>query len=193
MAIRRVRRWTFLATITLIFVASASAQAPTLPPPPFTFVGNAISTGARMSGATRLQMTITRWSTDAEAAQLQGSIVELGQPGALRVLEGFEQVGFVRTGTGMGDPIQYARATVVEDGWTVLLATNRPMGVFESYYATRSMEYPFTLIELHLDPQGRGTGAAAVGVQLSWDPSTGQLLIERWDTQLIQLGDVKTR
>lgn len=176
----------------LAFGMTSVAQESGLPEPPFTFVGNATSTGAVMGGSSRLQMTITRWSTDQQQQQLRGAVTELGQQGVVDALDSFEQVGFARTGTGVGDPIQYARATKVEGGWTVLMATTRPLGVFEAYFNTRTTNYPLTLIELHLDEEGNGTGSAAIGVELKRD-SSGRMVLERWDTQPIQLGNVKLR
>lgn len=185
-----------LVSITLLAatVGAAVAQEDGLPEPPFTFVGNAVSTGTRIaSGSSRLQMTISRWSSDEEWSQLQTAVVEGGQQAVVDTLQSFAQAGFVRTGTGVGDPVQYARATRVEGGWVVMMVTDRPMGVFESYYNVRTMDWPLTVIELRLDEEGVGSGAAAMGVQLHRDPDTGRMLLERWDTQPIQIGRVRTR
>lgn len=180
------------SVFVLAFGVTTGTQESELPEPPFTFVGNATSTGTVMGGSSRLQMTITRWSTDQEQQLLQGAVAELGQQGVVAALDSFEQMGFARTGTGVGDPIQYARATRVEGGWTILMATTRPMGVFETYFNTRTTNYPLTLIELHVDENGNGSGSAAIGVELKRDRS-GRMVLERWDTQPIQLGNVKLR
>jgi len=72
------------------------------------------------------------------------------------------------------------------------MATTRPMGVFEAYFNTRTTNYPLTLIELHVDENGNGSGSAAIGVELKRD-GDGRMVLERWDTQPIRLGNVKLR
>lgn len=170
-----------------------AAQVGTLPDPPFTFVGQATSTGSVISGASRLQITIQRWSTPQETAQLRDSFGELGQAGVVGALDSFEQAGFIRTGTGVGDPLQFATAERTEDGWFVLIATTRPIAAVESYFNLRSMEFPLLVVELQLDVDGNGEGAIAAGAQLYRDSLTGRLMVQRRDTQPVLLRSVRIR
>ncbi len=192
---RRIRL--MLAGCMAVAVATAmplpAQEGGALPDPPFTFVGQATSTGAVIAGASRLQITVQRWSSPAEAEQLRGSFSELGQAGVVRTLDSFDQAGFIRTGTGVGDPLQFATAERTDYGWHVLIATTRPVGIVESYFNLRSMEFPLLLVELRLGPDGSGEGAIAAGAQLRRDEATGRLMVERWDTQPILLRDVRLR
>ena len=60
--------------------------------------------------------------------------------------------------------------------------TNRP----------RSIEYPFTLIQIHMKPNGTGEGKLALATKITADPDTKMIEIEDWEHQPISLTDVKS-
>ena len=45
-----------------------------------------------------------------------------------------------------------------EGGRTIVLATDRPIGFWEARNQPRSIDYPFTILEMHLDKNDEGTG-----------------------------------
>ena len=56
-----------------------------------------------------------------------------------------------------------------DDGKTVVLATDRPLGGPESMSGSTSMNYPISVIVLDLDKEGNGSGTLNIAVQVLWD------------------------
>lgn len=159
------------------------------------FTANARLTGNMATGASaRVDLTITRWTTPEERERLLRTLVEQGTDAALDLLSDQEATGRVRVGTRLGYDLRYAWETEVDGQRRIVLATDRPMAFWEVFSMRRTVDYNFSLIELRLDDQGRGEGVAAVGVKISFDPESRQLVLEHYDTQPVRLSQVrKTR
>ena len=141
--------------------------------------------------ATLVDISITRWSTDAERERLRGILVEHGQDKLLKALQDLPRVGTIKTPNSLAYSLQYAQRIPAEDGGErIVLVTDRDISFWEAVNQTRTLEYPFTVIELRLDSRGRGEGKMTVATKLSVDRD-GQIVLENYSSQPVRLGSVK--
>jgi len=161
---------------------------------PAHFTAFAVSTGDAVSRpvADTVQIEITRWSSVAETQRLLTVLKEKGADKMLDDLRELHAVGTIRTPGSLAYDLHFAQVDPGEDGgYRVLLATDRPISFWEAVNRPRTIDYPFTFIELHLDKNGEGEGklALATKIDLSRDGKTIQL--ENYQTQPIMLNEVK--
>ncbi len=114
-----------------------------------------------------VRIHVDRYSTDAEVDKLAGILAEKG-PDALREALWDLDIGYVRIGSGLGYPIAVARLQESGTGRTVRITMDRPISFREVASNARSLDYPFSYIELELDRDGKGEGQmfAAAKVRL---------------------------
>lgn len=165
-----------------------------------TFTAFAIVTGNVATGAsTTVQMTITRWSTDAEREQLLSTLIEKGQEKFIDALRDQKENGFIRiTGRGAGltrfpsQRLRYAREFRDDKGnRTIVLGLDRPISFAEASRNSRSSDYDVTLILLKVDAEGKGEGQMAAGVKLAINKEKKELEIEHYSTEPVRLTNVK--
>ncbi len=100
----------------------------------------------------------------------------------------------MRTPTSIGYDLYYARNHPQPDGGRkVVLATNRPVSFREVSNDTRSMQYQFTLIELHLDKNGKGEGKLVPAAKVSWDTKAKKIEIENYNALPVDLVNVTAK
>jgi len=141
-------------------------------------------------GITPLTIRITRWTDDEAHERMMGLLRDKGQDAFLRALTDEEPVGSIATPTSLKYDFFYARQEPLEEGGRrIFMITDRPMDFYERVNSTRSRDYPFTVIELRLDKEGRGQGSLAQLVQLRL---IGNFLgIENLATSPMKLSDIK--
>src|SRR5262245_31642226 len=177
--------------------APASAQEPTLPLP-LRLTTWAISMGTVATGRTTvIDINITRWSTEKEREMLITTFLEKGQDGLLRALQRMPEHGRIRIPGWMGpDPqgwrlgwnLRYAWQVPGEDGGhRIMIATDRQMSFAEVRNQPRTVDYPFTLIEIRLNKDGEGEGKAAVATKISFDKKKKQIELENYSSEPVRL------
>lgn len=144
-------------------------------------------------GSARLQIRVTRWSTDEERAALMEALKQPGERSLPNALFQQEQVGTIRESGQTGEVLRYARRITTEEGQQIILATDRPLAFVETARSSRSRRYNVTLVVLDLDAESRGEGQIMAGSELSWDDEKNQLVIEHFATQPIRLTTVRQR
>jgi hypothetical protein len=139
-----------------------------------------------------LDITIERWSSDSEREKLRAVLVEKGSPALLSALQGTEpRAGFIRTSTGVGWDIHYAREYTTANGdRRIVIATDRPMSYWEAANSPRSADYDFTLGEIRIPKDGKGTGKLVNAAKVSWNKDTRTIEIENYDTEPVRLTEV---
>lgn len=118
------------------------------------------------SGIGTVQIRISRWSTDADRTRLLTVLRESGPQALLKELQKMPSVGTIRTPNSVGYDLHYARQAPVGDGRRIVIATDRPIGFFEATNQGRTLDYPFTLIQMQLDKSGRGTGTMSYATKI---------------------------
>lgn len=156
------------------------------------FTGFAINLNAGPKTA-MVDLAIDRWSTDGEREQLIGIIRREKDPTStlLRALQKMPKVGFIRTATSLAWDLRYSRqAPLPEGGRQIVLATDRPIAFGEVWRSTRSMDYPFTIIEIRLDKNDRGEGKILAGTKIYID-KRGNIALEHYGQQPVRFNEIR--
>jgi hypothetical protein len=148
-----------------------------------------LNNGARTG---TVDIVIERWSTPEEVARLKSVFVEQGREKLLSALQKVKpRCGFVRGSNTLGWDIYYAREIPQPDGSRkIVLASDRPMGMWELQNSGRSTDYEFSLAEIHLGADGKGEGKAIPAAKLELDKDKGILEIENYQREPVRLNEV---
>jgi hypothetical protein len=145
--------------------------------------------GPRRAGI--VEINIDRWSSDQERDSLLDTLRTKGETSLLTSLQGTERVGFIRTPDRLGWDLHYAQERSTDDGGRdIVIATDRPIRFWEAANLTRTLRYPFTVIEIHLDKDGKGEGRMSVATKVSMSPDGKTLELENYSTQPVLLEKV---
>jgi hypothetical protein len=156
------------------------------------FTGFAINTNSGPSTAT-VDFTVTRWSSDAEREQLLAIIKENKDPTdkLLRALQKLPKVGYIRTPDRLAWDLHYARQSPLDEGGRqIVLATDRPIGFWEARNQPRSYDYPFTIVQVHLDRNDTGSGKILAGTKIYIDKKNN-LVLENFAQQPVRFNEIK--
>jgi hypothetical protein len=155
------------------------------------FTGFAINMNGAANTAT-VDFTIERWSTDAERKKLLSLIpTEYKDPQPLvRALQDMPKVGSIRTPQTLAWDLRYAREFKMDEGGRrIVLVTDRPIGFREAANSNRSMDYPFTVLEIRLNAKDEGEGKIFGGSKIYVEK--GELVVENWGTQPTRFNNIK--
>ena len=161
---------------------------------PETFTAFAVNMNSRIPGAATSQVDIhvQRYSTDKERDQLMDAFKTGGQDRLLDVLQDLPVVGYIRTPTSLRYDLHFARQVPQpEGGRKVILLTDRHMAIWEVAYSTRSVNYPFTLVQLQLDKDDTGVGKASIATKISQGGADNIIELENFESQPVLLNNVK--
>ena len=123
------------------------------------FTAVAIANNTVQTGAGTVLISVDRWSTSAERDTLVSTLMNKGPRALLDALQDTRPVGRIRTPDTIGYDLHYAFQTPAEDGGRrIVIATDRPIGFWEAYNQPRTVDYPFTIIEMQIGRDGRGKG-----------------------------------
>lgn len=178
----------FAVLATLAAGARAQSNAE-----PEEFTAFAINMGARTVGTTaNLIITVNRWSSQADREQFVEVLRAKGSQGLLEVLRNAPRHGSLRTAESVGYELRYAVQDPGPDGGRhVMIVTDRPIGFFEASNRPHTIDYPLTVIEMQLRPDGKGEGTLALAARII--PAGKNIVIENYDTQPIRLNRIETR
>ena len=110
------------------------------------------------SGAGTVLLSVTRWSTDEERNRLVEALKK-GPDTLLDALHDNRSTGTIRTPDSLGYDLRFAHQTPTADGGRrIVLATDRPIGFWEATRQPRTIDYPFTVIQMEFGPEGKGKG-----------------------------------
>jgi hypothetical protein len=138
-----------------------------------------------------VQIGIDRWSSDQELDRLVDTLRTRGANKMLNDLRKAPRVGYLRTPDHVGWDIHFASVSPTEDGGQqIVLATDRPIRFWEAANLTRTLNYPFTLIEIHLDKNGKGEGRMSVATKITLSRDGKTLELENYSSQPVLLKKV---
>jgi len=157
------------------------------------FIATAINMGVPgRAGAGTVQIDIEKWSTDEDHDRLKNVLIEQGPEKLLETLQKMPRVGFIRTPNSIGYDLHYARRTpAAEGGERIVIATDRYIGFWEAKSRPRTIDYPFTLIEMHIGANGRGEGKLSLATKITVDKDSKEVVLENYSSQPVQLTDVR--
>jgi hypothetical protein len=182
-----------LAAVSLAAMASVSLAAqPSLSgPEKFSAFAIDVSNLTTHARTTPVDITINRWSTDADRDRLLEIVRGKGQDALLSAVQKLPVIGYLRTPGSLRYELHFARQRdEAEGGRTIYLLTDRYVGSWEAANRPRTIDYPFTLIQLQLDKDGNGVGKASIYTKIT-QTKDGTIELENFSSQPVMLNDVK--
>ena len=173
------------------FGTAAVAQRSGLP---LALTAVAIGTGGPLTPpvASQVDIRISRWSTPAETERLLTTLKEKGPEALLDAVRDAKSVGSIRTPGNLAYDLRFADEEMLGDGLRrIVLITDRPISMWESVNRPRSIDYPFTMIELRLNSRGEGEGKLNLAARIDASSTGRTVQLENYDTQAIHLKEVR--
>jgi hypothetical protein len=164
----------------------------------------AINMGNIVTGSTAtVDITVNSWSSAAERERLITTMLEKGADALLRELQKAPVKGRFRIPAArrpdphhlsLGLDIRYAWQTELpEGGRRIVLAFDRYIGMAEVRNQPRTIDYPFTLIEIRVDKEGSGQGKMSVATKINFDKKKNELELENYSTEPVRLNEVRVK
>jgi hypothetical protein len=176
--------------VALVAVANPRSSAQTLGEPE-DFTAIAIVNNEIASGAGTVLIHISRWSTEKERTHLIETLQKQGADELLDELQDMRTVGTIRTPDSLAYDLRYAHQRPGPDGGRqIVLATDRPIGFWEAVRQPRTIQYPFTLIQMHIGSDGKGKGTLSYATKIV---ARGDVVeLENFATQPVMLTEIRS-
>ncbi len=72
-----------------------------------------------------------------------------------------------------------------------MIATDRYVSFWETANRPRTLDYPFTVIQIHMNPDGQGEGKLSLATKITVDKKRQTIVLENYGTQPILLNNVR--
>ena len=205
MTTRRSLHLLAFCTVAALLVSTsnpaAQTQSSTLPLP-LRLEAFAVDMSNVGTGQTAIvDMRINNWSTTQDRERIVTTMVDKGQDEALSLLQKLPSKGRLRlpnlngrdpTNLRLGWDIRYASsAPDPEGGHRIVLALDRVMSFAELRNRPRTVDYPFTFIEIHLNKDGEGEGKLAYATKILFDKKKNTIELENFSSEPVRLTTVK--
>jgi hypothetical protein len=179
------------AAVAVLAVAGPAAQSNMAGPEKFTAFAIDTSNVAPRARTSQVDLTINRWSTDAERDRLLAVFRDKGQDALLSELQKLPVVGYINTPGSIRYELHFARQRPeAEGGRMIFLMTDRYIGAWEASNRPRTIDYPFMLIQLKVDKNGAGKGSASIYTKIT-EAKDGTIELENFADQPVMLTEVK--
>ena len=156
---------------------------------PERFTAWAVNMGA-VGPATNatVQIQIDKWSPEADRDRFITTLIEKGPDAMLRELQKSPRLGFIRLPNSLGHDLYFARQVPLpEGGRRIVIATDRKIGYAEARNQPRTIDYPFTLIEIRVNKDGVGEGKMAVATKITHNKKDNILELENYSSEPVRL------
>jgi len=182
-----------LAVAAMEPTGSASRLVAAIPEPPLRMSAVAVNmSNVGRGGANVVDIEIDRWSTEAERDDLIAAFNAKGPDALLSKLQGTKRVGYMRLPNTLGYDLHYARKHPGEDGGEqIVIATDRRVGFWEARNQPRTIDYPFTLIDIRLTSAGEGEGKMSVATKISYNKKKHAVELENYASEPVRLTTIK--
>jgi hypothetical protein len=151
----------------------------------------ALGTGGVVGGSSiQFDFRIERFTTDDEVNNFAQLLKDKGQDVLRRALEK-EDLGKINPVGRLGNQIAIARKRETPSGTLITIVTARTMPFIELYRDYRSTDYPFGLLQVILDKDGKGTGKIMAAAKIRFDKKKGRYDIESFGNQYIKITNVR--
>jgi len=139
----------------------------------------AVVGGSGGGSTVSIDVRINRYNTDEDIQKYKDILVEGGANRLRQALEK-EDVGQLSPIGRVGTPIAVARKLVQGDKTVIRVVTARNLSFVELRYSGRSVDYPYTILELSLDKNGKGTGTAIAAAKIRFNKKNKTYEIESY-------------
>jgi hypothetical protein len=173
----------------MVLLFAPLAASPEIEDAPARFAAFAVNMNRGAAGS--VEIVINRWSSDADRDRLMNVMFDKGPERLLEALQRMPRMGYIRTPGRIGWDIHFAGHAPAKDGGErIVLVTDRHMGFREVANRHRSVDYPFTVIELNVQKGGEGDGKISVATKIIPDKSGRIVTLENYDIQPVLLTKV---
>jgi hypothetical protein len=180
---------TFAAVAGSAAVLTLAASAQTMGSPE-RYSATAINMNTGRAG--NIDITVERWSTDTQRDALMKVMQDKGPEKLLDALQDMPRMGYFGAPGNLSWDIHFARKVPLPDGGErVVLVTDRRIGFWEAANQPRSIDYPFTVIELRLNRDGEGEGKMSIATKVIYDKEQNILTLEDYDMQPVRLANIR--
>lgn len=180
-----------IAAVVLAGLVMAPAARASKPEGQERFSAFAVDLGRSYGTATsQVEITVNRWSTPDERHQLESVVTESGPDALLAALRKMKPVGRLYTTDSIGYDLRFAyQIPLATGGRRIILGTDRPLSFREVSQRPRSADYPFTVLEMRVDENGKGDGKLFVAGKVTAMGDTVEL--ENYAATPVQLMQVR--
>jgi hypothetical protein len=144
-----------------------------------------------------LKIDVFKWATNAETDALLAALKEKGDSAVGETLEKAPTAGYIWGSGSLGYSLRYANKSMLPDGGErIVVVTDRALGSWgrETWKATgpaAAPGYPFTVIELRLNKQGRGEGKMSLTAKVTADADAKTITLENYAAAPVLISNVK--
>ena len=144
-----------------------------------------------------LKIDVFRWSTDDQRNALLSALNDKADSALTDAIEKAPSLGTIWTNENLGYTIRYAYRDVLPNGVErVIIVTDRRLGswsgqVWKAVNQSTAVNYPFSLIELHLNRNGTGEGKMSLTTKVAADAGGKTLVVAGYDAAPVLLRNVK--
>jgi hypothetical protein len=157
------------------------------------FTAIAIANNNIVTGAGTVLIDITRWSTEAERSRLVNTLMKKGADALLDELRDARPVGRIRTPDSLGYDLHYAQQTRDAEGnRQIVIATDRPVSFWEAVNRPRTIDYPFTVIQMQIGREGKGKGTMSFFTKIR-ARGNNTIELEDYATAPVMLTEIEAR
>jgi len=163
------------------------------------FAVNMSNIGTGTTGT--VDFDIDRWSTESDRTRLITLMQEKGSDALLEALRKEPSHGRMRFPSWQGrDPlnarlgwdIRYAsQRAEPEGGRRIVLALDRYLSFWEVANRPRTIDYPFTFVEIRVDKSGEGEGKLSIATKVNFDKKKNQIELETYASEPVRLQNVR--
>jgi hypothetical protein len=137
------------------------------------------------------QITIDRWTTDAERQALLTTLKEQGPNATMDKLMSMPQVGYIQVPGSLGYALFFARSNPQPDGSRqIVMATDRALSGAAQMTQQYSNQYDYSVVEIHMPKSGEGEGKIVYRAKVAIDPATQKIEIENYSGEPVALKSV---
>lgn len=182
--------WVLRSVALVSVIATSTASLAQTSGQKESFTAVAVVNNNLASGLGTVLIDISRWSTEAEQKALAAALKK-GPETLLDALQDSRPTGTIRTPDSIAYDLRFAHESPGEDGGRrIVLATDRPIGFWEARARPRTIDYPFTVIQMQIGPEGKGKGTLSYATKIV---ARGNVIeLENFATSPVMLTEIKS-
>lgn len=151
-----------------------------------------VTRGPAGGASTWIDIWVKKYNSEAEIQEYAQFLVEGGPDKLLSVLEN-QDLGSISQSGGLGAPIVIARKMADGEKTIIRVISARYMSFAELRHQGRSVDYPYTVLQIELDKNGKGTGTAIAAGKIRFNKKSETYEVESYEfgTEYDRLVDVQ--
>jgi hypothetical protein len=180
----------FILTSALLFSFALNAAAQSSARD--TYTGTAVGIGRRTTVTRTFTLTVSGRTPDGEVRRDVALLAEAGQDELLTKIRE-RDLGRFSLGGQLGRRLNFVTETTLGNGdRKLMILFERWVDIYEARYGTRSLDYPFSYVELIVDRDGRGEGTFIPAARVRFN-SRNEIEVENFGIYPARLFGVRRR